>query len=51
MIYEKTMLPVVGGEVLLSSYCQDVIPNITDQLLRPAVVIAGGGAYAYVSPR
>lgn len=51
MLYEKVMLPVVGGEVPLTAYCPDVIPNLTDRILRPAVVVAAGGAYAYVSPR
>lgn len=51
MLNERIMLPVVGGEVLLTTYCSEVIPGVTDELLRPAVVIAGGGAYAYVSPR
>lgn len=48
---DTVMLPVVDGEIKLTAYCQDTIPNLTDKILRPAVLILGGGAYAYVSPR
>ena len=51
MRFEKIDLPVVNGTVVLKTYVPDAIENLTEHLLRPAVVVCGGGAYAFVSPR
>ena len=51
MRYDEIKIPVVGGEVELRSYVPDVIPTLTADILRPAVVVVGGGAYVYVSER
>lgn len=51
MINEVIALPVVGGEVKLSAYVPDVVGRQNGPVVRPAVVVVGGGGYAYVSDR
>jgi len=51
MLYEKIDLPVAGGTVEMRTYVADPIPDVTDNVPRPAVVICGGGAYMRVSRR
>ena len=47
---ESVRLPD-GHRVDIDCYCPDVVAEIDAEIRRPAVVICGGGAYRYVSPR